>query len=239
MKKIKILIIIPAYNEEESILSTYQTILNYNGEIKYDTVVINDGSLDRTSDICEENDINHVNLVVNLGIGGAVQTGYKYARDNDYDIAVQFDGDGQHDVNYIIDIIKPIINGEADMVVGSRFVSGSKSQFKSSFTRRMGIRMISKLIYLVTGETIKDVTSGFRACGRELINEYAEVYPIEYPEPISITKALLDKKTVKEVPVVMHERAGGKSSITSWKNIYYMINIFLSIFIIKLQRRDR
>ena len=129
MKKNKILLIIPAYNEEANILKTCETIRKHSK--KLDFIVINDGSKDRTKEILEENKLNHINLIHNLGIGGAVQTGYKYALENDYDIAVQFDGDGQHDVTYVEDIIKPIIEGKADFVIGSRFVE-TLSEFIST-----------------------------------------------------------------------------------------------------------
>jgi glycosyltransferase involved in cell wall biosynthesis len=237
-KDYKVLIIIPAYNEEDSLLSTYNKIEKHNQKqsMKYDVIVINDGSTDRTKQICVENQIPTINLVHNLGIGGAVQTGYKYAKENSYDIAIQFDGDGQHEVNCIIDIITPIIEDKADFVIGSRFVDGSKSDFKSSSARRMGIRLISMMIYIVTRRRIKDVTSGFRACNKELINQFANGYPTEYPEPITNAELLKNRKRVAEVPVLMHERAGGTSSIHSWKSVYFMINILLSIFIVGIRR---
>lgn len=130
----KILLIIPAYNEEENILKTVNTIKEFSNEIDY--VVINDGSKDNTLKILKDNNINHINLVHNLGIGGAVQTGYKYAYQNGYDIAIQFDGDGQHDVNYVQAICEPIINGQADICIGSRYLDDTTSEFKSTFMRR-------------------------------------------------------------------------------------------------------
>ena len=134
MKNKKIILIIPAYNEEDNILNTYKKIKDYNkaNKANYDVIVINDGSTDNTENLLNENKIPHIRLIHNLGIGGAVQTGYKYAFDNDYDIAVQFDGDGQHDVNYVKNIIDPIINNECDMTIGSRFINKSSSKIKSS-----------------------------------------------------------------------------------------------------------
>ena len=137
----KVLLIIPAYNEEENILETIKKIKEYSEEIDY--IVINDGSTDNTEDILVQNNINHIKLVNNLGIGGAVQTGYKYAYENDYDIAIQFDGDGQHDVNYVPQICEPLINGQADMVIGTRYLDKSESKFQSTFMRRLD----SKIIY--------------------------------------------------------------------------------------------
>ena len=144
----KVLIIIPAYNEEKSILKTYNSIINYNKKhnTNFDVIVINDGSKDNTLKVLKDNNIPYISLFQNLGIGGAVQTGYKYALKNNYDIAVQFDGDGQHDVNYISKIIKPIIDKKANMVIGSRFIEKDFSDFKSSKMRRIGISMISLLI---------------------------------------------------------------------------------------------
>ena len=207
----KILIIIPAYNEEENILKTYTKIKEYNKKNKtnYDMIVINDGSTDNTKKILKENNIPHINLIHNLGIGGAVQTGYKYAYENNYDIAVQFDGDGQHDVRYVEKIIKPIIEKKADFVIGSRFVENMNT------------------------------TSGFRACSKELIYDFSLSYPSEYPEPITTAEVLKKKYTVKEVGVEMSEREGGVSSIRAWKNVYYMLNVCLALLAVKIRRYKR
>lgn len=237
----RILLIIPAYNEEECLLNTYNKIIKYNREnnTKYDVIVINDCSTDGTLKICKENNIPVISLVHNLGIGGAVQTGYKYALENDYDIALQYDGDGQHDVNYVSNIIKPIIEGDADFVIGSRFVEDNVSEFKSSFARRIGIKLISFTIKVVTGKTLKDVTSGFRAANKLVIADFAKSYPIDYPEPITNTELLKKNYRIKEVGVSMNEREGGKSSIHSWKNVYYMINVVLSVLVVGIRRFKR
>ena len=233
----KILLIIPAYNEEENILKTYKTILDYNKKNKtnYDVIVINDGSKDKTSEICHKNNIPVIDLIHNLGIGGAVQTGYKYAYYNNYDIAVQFDGDGQHDVRYVKNIIEPIINKNADMVIGSRFVSDIDT-FKSTFARRIGIKVISSFMKFATHKKIYDTTSGFRACSRELIYDFSLSYPSEYPEPLTTAEVLKKKYVVEEVPVEMSEREGGVSSIRAWKNIYYMLNVCLALLAVKIRR---
>lgn len=235
MKKLKILLIIPAYNEEENILNVIKKIDKYNKSAinKLDVIVINDGSKDNTEEILCKNKINHIKLIQNLGIGGAVQTGYKYALKNNYDIAIQFDGDGQHDVNYVEDLIKPIINGDANLSIGSRFIDSSSSEFKSSFMRRLGIKIISICIRIRTKAKIYDTTSGFRASDKLVIESFSIHYPLEYPEPISTVDILLNNYKVKEVPVSMNERTGGSSSIVSWKKIYYMINVMLSILLRK------
>lgn len=234
------LLIIPAYNEEKNILKTCNKIIEYNKEKKekIDFVVINDGSSDKTSEICKKNKIPCISLINNLGIGGAVQTGYKYALENDYDIAIQFDGDGQHDVRYVKNIVSDIEKGTADMVIGSRFV-GNSSDFKSSRARRVGINIISFFIKLVTGKKIYDTTSGFRAINKKLIAEFASNYPSEYPEPVSTTSILKKNYVVHEVDVKMHKRENGVSSIRAWKNIYYMFNVILSIIVVGLEERNK
>ena len=229
----KIILIIPAYNEEENILRVCNIIKDYNlkNEQKIDYVVINDGSTDSTAKILKENNLNHVNLVHNLGIGGAVQTGYKYALENDYDIAIQFDGDGQHDVNYVQNICKPIIDKKADLVIGSRYLDKSSSEFQSTFMRRLGSNIISFFIKLCTRKKIKDPTSGFRAAGKDVIKIFAKTYPKDYPEPESSVQLLVNKYVIEEVPVSMNERIGGVSSIRFAKTIDYMMKVTSAIIV--------
>ena len=236
----KVLLIIPAYNEEENILKTYKSIEEYNKKHKtnYDVIVINDCSTDNTKNILEKNNIPHVNLIHNLGIGGAVQTGYKYAYYHDYDIAVQYDGDGQHDVRYVKNIIDPIIKEEADMVIGSRFIEDIDT-FKSSKARRFGINIISSFMKFTAHKKIYDTTSGFRAVNKELIYDFNLSYPTEYPEPVTTAEVLKKKYNVKEVPVEMSEREAGESSISSWKSAYYMLNVCLALLAVKVRRYKR
>lgn len=233
----KVLLIIPAYNEEDNILNTYKKITDYNKKHNagYDIIVINDGSTDKTSEICHKNDIPVIDLIHNLGIGGAVQTGYKYAYKNDYDIAVQFDGDGQHDVRYIKTIIDPIIEEKADLVIGSRFV-GDIDTFKTTFARRIGISIISIFMRFATRKKIYDTTSGFRAVNKEIIKDFSLSYPIEYPEPITTAEVLKKNYRVLEIPVEMKEREGGASSIHTWKNVYYMLNVLIALLAVKIRR---
>lgn len=234
----KILIIIPAYNEEKNILEVCNKIEEYNKKEKtnYDVIVINDGSKDNTEKILVENNIKHISLINNLGIGGAVQTGYKYALENDYDIAIQFDGDGQHDINYVSKIIGPIKNNKCNMVIGSRFIDKSTSEFRSSKARRLGINIISFFIKLVTGKRIYDTTSGMRAVDKNILKEFSTYYPVEYPEPVSTTIVLKKRYKIEEVAVNMKERLEGVSSIKSWKSCYYMINVILYIIVIGFRR---
>ena len=234
----KVLIIIPAYNEEKNILNTYKSIVDFNKNNKtnYECIVINDCSTDGTKKILEDNNIPHINLIHNLGIGGAVQTGYKYAYYHDYDIAVQYDGDGQHDVAYIEKIIKPLIDKKADMVIGSRFIDKSLKGFKSSAARRIGIKVISAFIKFATGYKVYDTTSGFRAINKKVILEFASEYPSEYPEPVTDAEVLKKGYKISEVPVVMKKRIGGISSIRAWKSVYYMLNVCLALLAIKMRR---
>lgn len=228
----KVLLIIPAYNEEKAIVRVYKNIKKYDKDSRYDVIVINDGSTDNTLKKLIDNNIPHINLINNLGIGGAVQTGYKYAKIHGYDIAVQFDGDGQHSIENVEDIIKPIEDGHADMVIGSRFIDKKSSDFKSTKARRIGINLISFFINIIGKKKIYDTTSGFRAVGKDLIDLFSKDYPVEYPEPVSTTKALKQEFIITEVPVKMNERTEGVSSIRNWKNFYYMFNVILSIIIV-------
>ena len=229
MKK---LIIIPAFNEEANIEKTVTSIQKDAKEFDY--VIINDCSTDCTRKICEQKGYNVVNLPINLGIGGAVQTGYKYAYENGYDVAVQVDGDGQHDPEFLNKMAEYIEKNKVDMVIGSRFIE--KKGFQSSVTRRMGIKFFSVLIKLLTGSVITDPTSGLRMVGRNVMEIFAKDYPRDYPEPESVVAVLRKKLVVKEIPVIMHEREGGVSSISPKKSIYYMIKVTLAILIERIRK---
>ena len=235
MKK---LIIIPAYNEAENLPKLISGIKSMLPEFDY--VIINDGSTDNTRTLCEQEGMNVVTLPINSGIGVAVQTGYKYALYNDYDIAIQIDGDGQHDVSYLKEIIAPLEKEGADVVIGSRFIE--YQGFQSSGARRMGIKLLSFFIWLCTGVKVKDVTSGFRAVNKRFIQVFAEDYSKDYPEPEAIVTAKMYGGRIKEMPVVMKERETGRSSITLWKSVYYMIKVTLAIFVKRLSygvRREK
>ena len=221
----KALIIIPAYNEQDCIESAVKTVV----DAGYDYVIINDGSSDNTQAICEANNFNTINLPQNLGIGGAVQTGHKYAFDHGYDVDIQFDGDGQHDISYAARLIEKIEQG-CDLVVGSRFLEQTDG-FQSSRLRRVGITWLSMMTKVFTGKKIYDPTSGFRATGRNALKVFCQSYPIDYPEPESIVVALKTGLKVEEVSVSMHERQGGTSSIGGFSSIYYMIKVSLAIAI--------
>lgn len=226
----KILVIIPAYNEANNIKNVIDKLKITVPEVDY--IIINDCSIDDTEKICKQNAYSYLSLPSNLGIGGGVQTGYRYAVSHGYDIAIQMDGDGQHDPEYLRKLIQPIIEGEADITIGSRYIT--YQGFQSTGLRRLGIRVLSSLIWLVTSIKIKDVTSGYRAVNRKFIEFYAKNYSQDYPEPEAIVAAALLRGRIKEIPVIMHDREGGISSIHSWKSIYYMIKVSIAILIYRI-----
>lgn len=230
---LKILVLIPCYNEEESIAGVVQRLRESCPEA--DHLVINDCSTDRSAEILQKNGCSYLNLPINLGIGGGVQCGYRYARENGYDITVQMDGDGQHDPAYLQAVIDPVARGELDMCIGSRFIT--KEGFQTSFMRRLGINFLSALIFVLTGKKVRDVTSGYRACGRELTAFFAEHYAQDYPEPEAIVMAVQHGCRVGEAPVVMVERQGGVSSINALKSVYYMVKVTVSLIIVRLSGR--
>lgn len=222
----KTLVIIPAYNEEETIINTVQNLKKTNENVDY--VIINDCSKDKTKEICEKNNFNVINLPINLGIGGAVQTGYKYAYENQYDVAIQMDADGQHDPKYIPEMVKEIENGN-DLVIGSRFLK--KEGFQSTWLRRLGINLYSFIIKMFTKKRIKDTTSGYRAAGKNIIKLFSQSYPVDYPEPETNGFVAKNNFKIVEIPMEMQERGGGTSSITPIKSIYYAIKVGLAVML--------
>ncbi|KJS15164.1 MAG: glycosyl transferase family 2 [Peptococcaceae bacterium BRH_c4b] len=228
------LIIIPAFNEAENIIALLKKInaLCLNLEI----IVINDASEDNTAALARSIGAKVIDIPINLGIGGAVQTGYLYAYYNDYDVAVQVDGDGQHDPLYIQNLITPIISGQADMVVGSRFIECTG--FQSTSLRRFGIKYFEKLIFLLTKKRFSDPTSGFRACNKQVIANFAKYYPDDYPEPETLVTINRKGFRIIEIPVIMKEREGGQSSIKSIKTVYYMLKVTLAILMDVFKKND-
>ena len=223
------LVIIPAYNEQENILNTIHDIDSNCPGMDY--VVINDCSRDSTEQILKEHGICHITLPCNLGIGGGVQTGYRYADEKGYDVAIQFDGDGQHEAIYLNDLVSPIEKGHADIVVGSRYIK--KTGFQSTGLRRAGISFLSHLIRLLCGVRVLDVTSGMRAVNRRFIEAYARDYAQDYPEPEAIVLAAVKGARIAEVPVEMRERQGGSSSISPLRSVYYMIKVSLALILVR------
>ena len=229
------LIIIPAFNEEANIEKTVKDIEENAPEFDY--IIINDCSTDKTRTICTQNHYNVIHLPVNLGIGGAVQTGYIYGYRNGYDLAVQVDGDGQHDPAFLSKMADYMERSQADMVIGSRFID--KKGFQSSGIRRIGIRYFTILIRLLTGQTITDPTSGLRMVSQSVMKQFAEDYPKDYPEPGSVVTVLRNGKKIIEIPVVMRARNGGNSSISMNKSAYYMIKVTLAMLIARIRDNSR
>jgi len=229
----KTLVIIPAFNEEGAVEKVVAEVKEHLPQVGI--LVVNDGSSDLTSKKAKETGAIVLDLPFNLGIGGAMQAGYKYAFEKGYEIAIQVDGDGQHDPKEIPKLLKALGEKEVDMVIGSRFIGDSK--FKSSMMRRVGISIFSKVISLIVGQKITDPTSGFRAGNRKAIQLFAFDYPQDYPEPEVLV--LLHKCGLKmaEVPIVMNERYAGESSITKIRSIYYMVKVLLAIFVDCFKKR--
>lgn len=222
MKK---LVIIPAYNEAGNIIKTVNDIKENAPDFDY--VIINDCSTDATLEICRQHDFHVIDLPVNMGIGGGVQTGYLYAWRNGYDIAVQFDGDGQHNAKYLGEMAETLEKEELDMVIGSRYIK--KKGFQSTGIRRLGIRYFTVLIKIITGKRITDPTSGMRMVNRKVLELFSKQYPKDYPEPESVVTLLKKKKKVKEIPVEMNAREEGISSISPVNAVYYMIKVSMAI----------
>lgn len=229
MKK---LVIIPAFNEEGNLEKTIKDIKDNAPDFDY--VIINDCSTDKTLEMCRRHGFSYLNLPVNIGIGGAVQTGYRYAYYHGYDIAVQFDGDGQHSASHLEDMVTTLIDTESDMVIGSRFIE--KEGFQSSGLRRIGIKYFTGLIKLLTGKKITDPTSGMRMVNKKLLEKFTDEYPKDYPEPESVVTILAEKYKVTEIPVVMNEREEGVSSISLKNSVYYMIKVSFAILIARMKK---
>ncbi|MCA9732589.1 MAG: glycosyltransferase family 2 protein [Deferribacteres bacterium] len=223
----KTLIIIPAYNEEGSIAKVITEIQQIDTPV--DILVVNDGSKDRTAEVATSCGVAVLSAPYNQGIGATVQTGFKYAARSGYDYAIQLDGDGQHIAAEIPKILSVAQAGEADMVIGSRYI-GEKT-YKTPLMRRLGMLIISTVNSLVTGQKVTDNTSGFRAFNKSVINYLANYYPSDYPEPEVVVILSRKKFKIKEVPVQMRFRESGESSISSIKSIYYMIKVLLAIFV--------
>ena len=220
-----ILIIVPAYNEQDSVEGVIDELESYS---EYDYVIVNDGSTDRTEDICKARGANIISLPLNLGIGGA---GYKYAHKYGYKYAVQFDGDGQHDASYISTLIKAAQETESNMVIGSRFIDVSEGDFQSTKMRRVGICLISSCIRLFSKLTVSDPTSGFRLCDEKVIELFCRDYPADYPEPESIVSVHSRGLRISDAPVKMRERQGGTSSIKAFSSVVYMVKVLTAILI--------
>lgn len=232
----KIAVVIPAYNEQDSIAAVVSEVNRVSREtgVYMTPVVVNDCSRDNTRSIISGLDCIALNLPINLGIGGAVQTGFKYALLNNYDYAVQIDGDGQHPPAQIPLLLKAIEQNNWDVAIGSRFITNEG--FQSTFMRRVGITWFEWLLKLLTGRTVKDPTSGMRMFNRKTLQILYFYYPDEYPEPEAIILFSKNNLQFGEVPVHMNERQGGVSSIRSFGTVYYMFKVTLAIIFSYLRK---
>jgi glycosyltransferase involved in cell wall biosynthesis len=225
--------IVPAWNEAAAIGGVVDEILAFDPTIH--VVVVDDASDDETASIAQRHGATVLPLLFNVGIGGAVQTGFRYARDEGYEIAVRLDGDGQHDASELGKLIGPVRAGEADLVIGSRFVDPGGT-YRPPFARRMGIRVFARLVSLLGGQKVTDTTSGFSAMNRAGIELFALEYPHDYPEVEATLVALRSGLRLTQVQVEMRERQAGTSSITFVRSLYYIVKVMLALLVASLRR---
>jgi len=225
--------IVPAWNEAAAIGGVVDEILAFDPTIH--VVVVDDASDDETASVAQRHGAKVLPLLFNVGIGGAVQTGFRYARDEGYEIAVRLDGDGQHDASELGKLIGPVRAGEADLVIGSRFVDPGGT-YRPPFARRMGIRVFARLVSLLGGQKVTDTTSGFSAMNRAGIELFALEYPHDYPEVEATLVALRSGLRLTQVQVEMRERQAGTSSITFVRSLYYIVKVMLALLVASLRR---
>ena len=219
--------IVPAHNEQASVAGVIREIRAIDRD--FEVVVVDDGSTDATAQVAEAAGATVIRLPFNVGIGGAVQTGYQYALEHGFDLAIQVDGDGQHDPREIEQVVRPILEGRADLVVGTRFVKGGG--YRGTRLRRVGIRLFAAVVSMLVRQHVSDTTSGFRAVNRKALRLFAADYPHDYPEVESIVLLSRHRLRMLEVPVQMRVRESGNSSITALRAAYYMIKVLLALFI--------
>jgi glycosyltransferase involved in cell wall biosynthesis len=225
--------VVPAFNEERNIGPLLAELAALDPDLE--VVVVSDGSTDRTAQVAAAAGAHVVSLPFNLGIGGAVQTGFRFAWEGGYELAVRLDGDGQHDPSQLRAIVAPVVAGDADLAIGSRFLE--TGGYRSSAARRFGIRVLARVVSFIAHERLTDTTSGFQALNRKAIRLFAADLPRDYPEVEGLVMAIRRHLRVKEVPVTMREREHGRSSIGSLTSVYYMFKVLLAVFV-DLFRRD-
>jgi glycosyltransferase involved in cell wall biosynthesis len=230
---VKRIAIVPAFNEEQNIGRVVDELRAFDPRL--DVVVVSDGSVDRTTEVAAERGAHVVALPYNLGIGGAVQTGFKYAYENGYELVVRCDGDGQHIPGELPKVLAPVLAGDADIAVGSRFAGGEG--YRSSATRRIGIRLLALIVSAIARQRVTDTTSGFQALNRKALELFAADYPHDYPEVEGMVMTIKHRLRLCEVPVAMREREHGRSSITALRSIYYMAKVLLAILVGIFRRR--
>ena len=224
------LAIVPAYNEVEAIASTVASI--HDAAPEFDVLVVDDGSSDATAEVASQTGAAVLRMPFNLGIGGAMQGGYIYALEHGYEVAVQVDGDGQHDPRHLHDLLARLhSDSKPNMVTGSRFLDQSGEGYRSSATRRLGIRIFSRVVSLITRQRVTDPTSGFRMTNRRGIELFARDYPHDYPEVEAILLMHAHRLHSCEIPVQMRPRLTGESAISSSQSVYYMVKVLLAVFV--------
>jgi glycosyltransferase involved in cell wall biosynthesis len=226
--------VVPARNEEEAVGRVVAELRAFDAEL--DVVVIDDGSEDETAERAAAAGAAVVRLPFNLGIGGAVQTGFKYALEHGYDTVIRLDGDGQHDPQQIPNLLAPLGRDEADVIVGSRFAAGA-GEYRAPFARRAGIRWFAHLVSLLTRQKLTDTTSGFQAVNERAIRLFAADYPHDYPEVEAAVMVVRHRLRILEVPATMRGRETGRSSITLLRSLYYAIKVTLALFVGVFRRR--
>jgi hypothetical protein len=225
--------IVPAFNEEQSVARVIDELRAFDAELEI--LVVDDGSVDRTTEVARNRGAHVVRLPFNLGIGGAVQTGFRYAWEHGFDVAVRVDGDGQHDPRELGAVLQPVLAGDCDIAVGSRFIGAAK--YRSSRSRRIGIRLLAWCVSGLTRQRITDPTSGFQAANRLGIRLFAADYPHDYPEAEATVMVFKHRLRLQEVPVAMRARESGRSSITTVRSVYYMVKVLLAIFVALFRRK--
>ena len=233
LRALKRVAIVPAFNEEQAVARVIEELRGFDPGLE--VVVIDDGSTDRTTEAARACGASVVRLPFNLGIGGAVQTGFRYAWEQGFDVAVRVDGDGQHDPAELGAILAPVLADEADITVGSRFIGGDG--YRSSRSRRIGIRLLAWIVSALTRQKITDPTSGFQAANRLGIRLFAADYPHDYPEAEATVMVFKHRLRMTEVPVAMRARESGQSSITAVRSVYYMVKVVLAIFVALFRRK--
>jgi glycosyltransferase involved in cell wall biosynthesis len=225
--------IVPAYNEERNVGRVLDELRAFDPGL--DVVVVSDGSVDGTARVAREHGAHVVQLPFNLGIGGAVQTGFRYAYEHGYDLVVRCDGDGQHVPGELPKVLEPVLADRADIAVGSRFAGGDG--YRSSATRRVGIRLLALVVSAIARQRVTDTTSGFQALNRKALVLFAADYPHDYPEVEGLVMTVKHRLRLEEVPVAMREREHGRSSITAARSVYYMTRVLLALFVGLFRRR--
>jgi len=229
LRELRRVAIVPALNEAENIGRVIDELRAFDPGL--DIVVVDDGSLDGTAQAAAAKGVRVLRLPFNLGIGGAVQTGFRYAFENDFDLAVRVDGDGQHDASQLAAVVDPVLRGDTDIAVGSRYLGTRADGYRSSTTRRLGIRILARVVSLLTREPITDPTSGFQALNRTAIALFAADYPHDYPEVEAIVLVRRHRLRLLEVPIAMRPRVVGRSSIRTLASVYYMVKVLLALFV--------